>query len=662
MSVAMSPKAPRGVVGTNSSIPTEDIPEQGGLFTRILSRINFSAGEIPGWAISLGIHGAALIGLILFRLQIESQNDLAVMSALEELQREIEFDSTVTDQVGTTPEVNQLLSAGSVVAPTAESIQAQAEASLERQADMVDPDIKLADEGPMLPEEGKFSGTVETTGGTVENTAQGGGGVEGAIDRLTWEIQQSLHDRKTTVIWLFDQSLSLKERRNLIADRFENVYRQLESLGEGGGDSLQTVVATYGEKFAILNEKPASDIKSLIPKVRSITNDESGKENVFYAVAELAKKYQRERSKGRNVRLFIITDERGDDAERYLEETLVMCRRGGIRVYVVGNVAPFGRERAYMTWTYEDGAKDELPYDAGPETVEPESLNMGLWGNRPVNLDRLSSGYGPYALTRLCKETSGLYYIAQEDSQVKFNPAVMRSYTPDYRPIVEYAKSLRMNKAKTALVMASKSTKIDNIPLPRLEFPAYNDNVLRETITEAQKPAAELIYKINRLADGLSVGEKDREKIAEPRWRAAYDLAMGRALAMRVRADGYNLMLAEMKGTPKAFEKKESNEWRIVPSKAINSGAAIKKEEKRATMYLKRVMDEHPDTPWAYIAELELSTPMGWEWKENRNGGLFPANTSQAEARRQIQLAEERAREMAKKRPMPTTQRAVPKL
>jgi len=623
----------------------------------------FSLRDVPGWAISLGLHGAVVLALSIWAFSIDNSEETSVLSALEEITREIEFDSALTDQVGTSAEVNQLLNPGSVMAAAASSVADQAEASLERQANDVDPDVTLSADGPELPPEGDFSGSVDTTGGTVENTAQGGGGVEGAMDRLTWEIQQSLHEKKTTVIWLFDQSLSLKERRVQIADRFENVYKQLESLGEGGEDSLQTVVATYGKAFALLNDKPVSDVKPLVEKVRAIANDPSGLENVFAAVAELAKKFQRERGRGRNVRLFIITDEKGDDAERYLEETLVLCRRGGIRVYVVGNVAPFGREKAFMNFTDESGeVYDNLAYDAGPETVEPESLNIGLWGTRPVNLDRMSSGYGPYGLTRLCKETGGLYFVAKEDAAVKFNPAVMRSYTPDYRPIVDYMKGLKTNKAKGALVTAAKATKIDNIPLPRLDFPAYNDNVLRETITEAQKPAAELIYKINRVAEALAMGEKDRDKVSEPRWRAAYDLAMGRALAMRVRSEGYNLMLAEMKGTPKTFANKESNEWKIVPSKTINSGAAIKKEEKRATMYLKRVMDEHPETPWAFIAELELSTPMGWEWQEIKNPMTFPANTSQAEAQRQIQLADERRREEAKKKPAPTPGKPAPKL
>src|SRR4029079_6803192 len=127
------------------------------------------------------------------------------------------------------------------------------------------------------PRDSELTGSVDLPGGSVEKLAQtGGGGVEGAIDRLGWEIAQSLRQSRTTVIWLFDQSLSLKERRDTIADRFENVYRQLESLDQGSEGALQTAVATYGEKFTLLTDKPVDNVKTVIPKVRAIPDDPSG--------------------------------------------------------------------------------------------------------------------------------------------------------------------------------------------------------------------------------------------------------------------------------------------------------------------------------------------------------------------------------------------------
>lgn len=623
-----------------------------------------SLREAPGWLVSLGIHAVALIAMLAFKIHADAREDASILSAIEDIEQEQFLDSTADDHVSMSETVSMLTGAASASASAATGMNSAEQVQREVQQKVDDefksPDIKLVDDVGQ-PGEAELTGSVDLPGGSVENMAQGNGGVEGAIDRLAWEITQSLRQGKTTVIWLFDQSLSLKERRDMIADRFENVYRQLESLDQGGEGALQTAVATYGEKFSLLTDKPVDNVKTVIPKVRAIPDDPSGKENVFAAVNALATRFRAERAKKRNVMIFIITDEKGDDAEKYLEETILMCRRAGIKVYTVGNAALFGREKGYVKWKYPDGSIDDEPVDSGPETVEPEALAIGFWGGRGPDLSRMSSGYGPYGLTRLCKETGGLYFIAQEEAREKFSPAVMRTYQPDYRPIREYQAGVTKNKAKAGLVMSAKQTKIDNVPLPRLGFQAYNDNILREEITEAQKPAAELTYKIDRIVDVLGQGEKDREKIVEPRWRAAYDLAAGRALAIKVRAFGYNQMLADMKGQPKTFQKKDSNEWRITPSKSINAGQAVKKLERQATTYLKRVMDEHPETPWARLAERELAIPMGWEWQEANNPSIMPANTSPEEARRQIRLAEEQARQMAPKKPMPT-QKERPKL
>jgi len=448
------------------------------------------------------------------------------------------------------------------------------------------------------------------------------GGVSGALDRLVAEIRQSLEEKKTLVIWLFDASGSLKKRREAIAERFENIYDQLRQLKEEDDPALKTVIAQFGETHKLLTPKPTSEIEAMMSAVRQIEMDESGKENVFAAVHDLALKYKNYRTRaGYNVMMVVVTDERGDDEQR-LDEVVKYNRRFGMRTYVVGNASTFGRELGYVQWTYPDNSTRMFPVDQGPETARAERLRLPFWGGQR---DRdLSSGHGPWGLTRLCAETGGLFLITEDNaSGAKFDPAIMRSYQPDYLTMVEYDKRVAANKAKLSLVQAAALTRNEQdgaIDVPQTVFRADSDNVLRQQMTESQKPMAKLTYQLDRLLQVLEAGEVDRDKLGEPRWRAGYDLAMGRTLAMKVRSLGYNSVLAEMKGQPKKFSDPKNDQWLLVPSDQIISGATVKKLAKQARMYLERVINEHPDTPWALLAERELEKPLGWEWKEQHFG------------------------------------------
>ena len=64
------------------------------------------------------------------------------------------------------------------------------------------------------------------------------------------------------------------------------------------------------------------------------------------------------------------------------------------------------------------------------------------------------------------------------------------------------------------------------------------------------------------------------------------------------------------------FQKKDSNLWRLTPNRDITAGGSVKRLHKKALQYLNRVVDDHAGTPWALLAERELSAPMGWSWSE----------------------------------------------
>ena len=134
-------------------------------------------------------------------------------------------------------------------------------------------------------------------------------------------------------------------------------------------------------------------------------------------------------------------------------------------------------------------------------------------------------------------------------------------------------------------------------------------------LTRAQQDAAKLEPTLVRLAQTLEPGMKSRDTEESLRWKAGFDLALGRVLAQKVRTETYNAMLAQAKrGMP--FKVKKNNTWVLQPSDEISVGSKWKSEAETAKELLNNVVDQHQGTPWALLAKQELEVSIGWTWKE----------------------------------------------
>ena len=201
--------------------------------------------------------------------------------------------------------------------------------------------------------------------------------------------------------------------------------------------------------------------------------------------------------------------------------------------------------------------------------------------------------------------------------------------------------------------------------IPKLDFKAYNDAILRTELAEGQTPVADVTYFVDRLLKGLQAVEKSRPTIKERRWQAAYDLALGRLLAIYVRYEGYNRTVAAMKVTPRQFQKPDSNEWRLEYADNFESGPQIRNMAAQAKTSLKRVIDEHPGTPWALMAQKELSVDMGWKWEEKARpvpSGMKARGLNEKEVARLLLADDEVKKDRVRKAPPGKPERARPKL
>jgi hypothetical protein len=590
--------------------------------------------RIPSWIISLVGHLLILVALwpIHFATMLLREPEVTASVVDEEtvstIPQELRFDTAAAPEIGnggdnTSAEGLRVASLGaSIETPKSPAVSVGSSVSALGMKH-ISVGRPLADVG-VATSNRELTDLIETTG-----SAEHAGGVRGAIDRLTVEIEASLRQENTLVVWLFDSTPSMKSRREEIADRFDNVYRQLGLLGVGGHGALKTAVATFGKSVQYLTKRPVDDIAAIKKSIRNIEDDGDEKgpaiENVFAAAMSAGERFRSFRignKDRRRVMIVIVTDERGSDYRR-VEDAIVKLRKLGMRVYCVGDDAVFAREEHLFPYVFPDGFHGYARTDRGPETAELEGVQLPFWAGRGRHLEEITSGFGPYSLCRLCAETGGLFLISDELPGPKFDAAILRNYAPDYRPIREYEMERSRNGAKEALYRAALvSSENDGhggrkeMPRPQLVFRADNDNTLRQQITEAQKPLAELDYRLNEMHSLLETGDRDRSRLDTPRWKASFDLAMGRVLAMRARALGYNLMLAEMKVSPRPFQDATNNTWRIEPASEEKSPARIQKFAQRAREYLKGVIEDHRGTQWEVLAKEELQAPMGWDWHE----------------------------------------------
>ena len=597
------------------------------------------ARDIPALAASLVVHVVLLLWLALVGVATPepARVPVTVIEAPTEREEEVDLEpqemivSDTATQTGASGE-DQSADVAQALAPVLDTVSLT---TVTADPDLVgDIQIDPVDE---LPTASEIDETVVVRGAVGATTS----GAAGAVDRLTVEIDASLRQRPTVVVWVFDQSVSLSAQRKEIASRLERVFHEL------GADrtvrnrpELQNLVVAYGKAVSLVTRKPTDEVEEVIRAIDSVPVDDTGIEMTFTAIrsaAEAAKIY-RTSSPRKNVMIVVFTDEVGND-QQLADQTAQVCRKLGMPVYVVGVPSPFGMKQVRLKYvefdpSYQQGDEQWAVVEQGPETLLPEVVRVRSTAGEDEAID---SGFGPFSLSKLCAETGGMYFrvhpnsgergrvtnqmVAPMASQIRyfFDPDVMAAYQPDYVSAAKLQQDIAANAAKRALVEAARSTELQPMEGPTMTFPKRDEPALASLLTEAQKAAARVQPRIDTLHATLSEGLPEREAVKERRWQAGFDLALGRVLAAKVRTDAYNQMLAQAKLGMK-FKDDKSDTWQLEPSDEVNVGSQTEKLAKQATELLERVVRDHAGTPWAQIAATELRTPLGYRWTERFTG------------------------------------------
>jgi hypothetical protein len=473
-----------------------------------------------------------------------------------------------------------------------------------------------------------------------------------AMDRLTREIILMLETGKVQIIWLFDESGSMKEEQKEIRDKIERVYTELGLLGATKGDHLTSAVASYGEKLHIHTQTPTANLETIKAHMGQVPTDETGKEAMCRAISETIGYYRPFAQRGqRQLAMVILTDETGDKTDqemKLVEPTVRLATESRCRIYVLGREAVFGYPYAYMRWT---DAKTSIAYwlqiDRGPETPYVEQLQTeGFWRR----WDAHGSGFGPYEQSRLAKETGGIFFIlpspevnlvARQD--FKYEIQRMRPFLPSLESREEYL--LERERSKLQLVLWKvisdlnpwdpETGKIINL---RDHYSLDNAEFTKQAAVEMGK-ADKYVRYLHRAQQELDEAVPLREREIYPRWRANFDLVHAQVIAYKVRVYQYGAYLhwflthpnerPQLALRPPANNPNLTSFWDIQhTTKTLGTDKyprdKMDADIKRATEMLQKLMKEYDGTPWAKRAEWELRRSFGVHlkqgWDDRRRG------------------------------------------
>jgi len=430
----------------------------------------------------------------------------------------------------------------------------------------------------------------------------------------------------------------MKDDQQDIKNRFDKIYEELNLSGQAKGDALQSVVLSYGKDLHVQTKEPTGDVSVIRDAIDKIPVDPSGQEWPCKYVIDVAKQYTRYFTTGRRtVCLVIPTDESGERAEgerkesdgAYVEEAVLAAKKIQMPIYVIGRQSVFGYPYAHLVYKDPETGDTYWPRIVrGPESPEMECLQTeGLHGR----WDQQSSGFGPYELVRLARDTGGIYFMMPEpDLQVpetRYDPLDMKEYVPEYdvrREYLQHRDGSLFRKAVYEVIKATNGVAVDlhfNIEPQKLRQEA------EKAYVQARKNRETLAAAYKYLKDV----EKLRDKEPSQRWRAHYDLISGQIFAYQVKLFEYEYFLQDFVSKPQTPKNKPDAKydvwWGISHSNHKTKTWApekfIKEPTEKAQELLQKVIELHPGTPWASRARVELSRGFSVIVYEGRHSKLY---------------------------------------
>ena len=451
-----------------------------------------------------------------------------------------------------------------------------------------------------------------------------------AMDQLAREIIRQLKDHKVTVVWLFDESISMEDDKRTILDKFDRVSSELKKYiaqdkDKKASGALNHAIVGFGVGTDYVLDKPRENIDEIGRAIKRLRIDSTGTENTMRAIREVAERYAGMVRKDRKVMIVLVTDESGDDGAD-VEEARQALKRRNIPLYVIGRQSLFGYPYAHHR--FEDPVTHDVYHPLirrGPETAD---LELYQWDGLYDRWDEQPSGFASYELARLTKESGGIYFVLPSEEFMRirqreqaYSITQLKEYLPEYDNRLTYIEKRNASPLRQtlhAIVMQGRDF------IYRRDFPIEHPALVQAALEEGQKATIKLnaLLEIQKRLEALHL-VRDREP--EKRWQAHYDLMLAQTVAFQVKAYEYRALMASIVKNPPTPKGQPRADlvitWVVDHAReplAPHSDTAKKYAE--AERLLKDVIARHPKTPWADLAQDALNRGFSVklnEWHHN---------------------------------------------
>jgi hypothetical protein len=449
-----------------------------------------------------------------------------------------------------------------------------------------------------------------------------------ALDQLAREILRHLKDHKLTVVWLFDESASMDDDKRMIYEKFDRVSSELKvniDASKKAAGALNHAIVGFGQGIDYVLEKPREDIDLIGKAIKRLKIDSTGIENTMRALREVVEHYAGLIRRDRQLVIVLVTDESGDDGAD-VEEARQALKKHHVPLYVIGRQSLFGYPFAHHR--YIDPVTKDVYHPLirrGPETAD---LEIYQWDGLYDRWDEQPSGFAPYELARLTRDSGGIYFVLPSEEFMRirqreqaYSITQLKEYLPEYDNRLAYVESRSGSPLRLglhAIVLEGKNF------LYRREFPIAQDELVKLALEEGEKATIKL-SALGEIQKRLVALRNLRDREPEKRWQAHYDLMLAQTIAFQVKAFEYRALMASTVKAPPLPKNQPASDmvitWVVDHSRApLAPRNMTAKTCAEAERLLKEVIARHPKTPWADLAQDTLDRGFSVqlnEWHHN---------------------------------------------